>query len=181
VQEIFKLYVTFVLMNAKLSMEIEFRPMVPSDWTFVAEIYLQGIRSGNATFETELPSWEKWDSSHIKSCRIVAVAGNTVLGWAALVPVSTRKVYSGVAEVSVYVAERFTGKSVGKKLLGQLVTESEKEGFWTLQASIFPENLASLKIQSDLGFRKVGYREKIAMMNGKWRDTILLERRNNIA
>ena len=161
-------------------MQVLLRQMRSEDWISVAEIYLQGIRSGNATFETEVPSWEKWDATHLKSCRITALVDGEVVAWAALVPVSARKVYSGVAEVSIYVRDTYKGQGIGRSLLERLILESETEGFWTLQAVIFPENGASLKIHEDLGFRKVGYREKIAMMNKEWRDTILLERRHKI-
>jgi phosphinothricin acetyltransferase len=159
-------------------MQVLFRQMRSEDWVSVSEIYLEGIKSGNATFETEVPSWEKWDSSHLKPCRITALLDGEIVAWAALVTVSARKVYSGVAEVSIYVSDTHKGKGIGRSLLERLISESETEGFWTLQAVIFPENLASLKIHHDLGFRKVGFREKIAMMNDKWRDTILFERRS---
>jgi L-amino acid N-acyltransferase YncA len=162
-------------------MKVTIRPMTIEDWIPVAEIYRQGIETRNATFETEIPTWDKWDSSHLKSCRIVASAVNTTVAWAALVPVSKRKVYSGVAEISIYVSNKYKGQGIGTRLLEKLITESEKEGFWTLQAVIFPENIASLKIHQDLGFRKVGFREKIGKMDGNWRDTILLERRSKIA
>ena len=161
-------------------MEVAFRPMTEEDWISVAEIYTQGIKTGNATFETEIPAWNKWDSSHLRTCRIVAVVEESIVAWAALVPVSGRKVYSGVAEISIYVSDKFKGHRIGKKLLEKLITESEMEGFWTLQAVVFPENTASLKIHQDLGFRKVGFREKIGNMDGNWRDTILLERRSRI-
>ncbi|MGD0583307.1 MAG: N-acetyltransferase family protein [Bacteroidales bacterium] len=159
-------------------MNIVFRPMVPVDWNSVAVIYKEGIDTGNATFQKDVPSWEEWDRSHLKTCRIVAEAEGRVEGWAALTAVSGRCVYAGVAEVSVYVSEKFKGQKIGTRLLEALISESEKEGFWTLQAGIFPENLASLKIHKNLGFREVGYREKIGKMDGVWRDTILLERRS---
>lgn len=159
-------------------MEVEFRPMILDDWAQVAEIYRQGIQTGNATFETVVPSWESWDSSHLKNCRIVAAAGKTVIGWAALVPVSARKVYSGVGEVSIYISEKYKGMKVGTRLLRRLIEESEAAGFWTLQAGIFPENKISLRLHQSLGFRIVGYREKIGQMEGVWRDTVLLERRS---
>jgi phosphinothricin acetyltransferase len=152
--------------------------MVPVDWNSVAVIYKEGIDTGNATFQKDVPSWEEWDRSHLKTCRIVAEAEGRVEGWAALTAVSGRCVYAGVAEVSVYVSEKFKGQKIGTRLLEALISESEKEGFWTLQAGIFPENLASLKIHKNLGFREVGYREKIGKMDGVWRDTILLERRS---
>lgn len=161
-------------------MNISFRSLNKEDWFFVAEIYRQGIETGNATFQRDIPGWEVWDSSHIKSCRIVADLSNEIVGWAALSPVSGRCVYAGVAEVSVYVSDLYKGQKIGSKLLKALITESEKEGFWTLQASIFPENTASLKMHENLGFRKVGFREKIGKMNGNWRDTILLEYRSKL-
>jgi L-amino acid N-acyltransferase YncA len=161
-------------------MNIELRPLNKEDWPFVAEIYKQGIETGNATFQKDIPIWDVWDSGHIKTCRIVASLGNEIIGWAALTPVSGRCVYAGVAEVSVYVASRYKGQKIGTKLLESLIPESESEGFWTLQAGIFPENIASLKLHENLGFRKVGFREKIGKMNNIWRDTMLLERRSKI-
>ena len=161
-------------------MNIVFRSMKKDDWISVAEIYRQGIESGNATFQRDIPTWDEWDSGHIKTCRIVASIDNEIAGWAALTPVSGRCVYAGVAEVSVYISNRFKGQKVGTRLLEKLIAESEKEGYWTLQAGIFPENKASLKIHENLGFREVGFREKIGKMNGIWRDTILLERRSRI-
>jgi L-amino acid N-acyltransferase YncA len=159
---------------------VSFRPMAKDDWPSVAEIYNQGIITGLATFQREVPDWSEWDNSHIKACRIVAMANDQIAGWAALTPVSGRCVYAGVAEVSIYVSDSHRGKRIGSGLLEELINESEKEGFWTLQAGIFPENLSSLKIHLALGFRQVGYREKIGKMNGIWRDTILLERRSRI-
>jgi L-amino acid N-acyltransferase YncA len=162
-------------------MEILFRPMTEDDWTSVVEIYRQGIETKNATFESEIPTWDLWDSSHLKTCRILATIDNSIVAWAALLPVSKRKVYSGVAEISIYVSNLYKGLGIGSILLEKLLIDSEKEGFWTLQAVIFPENAASLKIHQDLGFRKVGIRERIGNMEGVWRDTILLERRSMIA
>jgi len=158
--------------------EAVLRPMSAEDWSQVAEIYRQGIETKNATFETQIPDWEKWDSSHVGSCRIVATIQNSIVGWAALVPVSARKVYRGVGEISIYVSSKNKGSGIGTKLLEELITESEKAGFWTLQAGIFPENTASLKMHQNHGFRIVGYREKIGKMDGIWRDTMLLERRS---
>src|SRR5882672_10265254 len=145
----------------------------------VKEIYELGIATGNATFETQAPTWEAWAKSHMKQCRLVTVDENKkVIGWAALSSVSSRCVYAGVAELSVYVHLKQQGKGIGKKLLEALIRESEKENIWTLQAGIFPENIASLKIHEQCGFRKVGYHEKIGKMKNVWRDTILLERRS---
>ena len=155
--------------------------MTPQDWPAVAEIYAQGIRTGNATFETDVPDWQRWDSAHLNSCRLVARAGNEVLGWAALSPASARCVYAGVAEVSVYVAERARGKKIGSVLLAALVEESERAGLWTLQAGIFPDKPASIEMHKRLGFRIVGTRERLGCMNGRWRDTVLMERRSAVA
>ena len=157
---------------------IEYRPMVATDYEQVAQIYQQGIATGNATFQQNIPTWEDWDESHLKSCRIVGIMDNKIVGWAALTAVSSRCVYAGVAEVSVYVATNYRGLKIGTKLLEYLIEESEASNIWTLQAGIFPENIASIKIHEQLGFRIVGKREKIGKMNGKWRDTLLLERRS---
>jgi L-amino acid N-acyltransferase YncA len=162
-------------------MNIFFRSMKKDDWISVAEIYRLGIESGNATFQRDIPTWDEWKQGHINTCRIVASIDNEIVGWAALTPVSGRYVYSGVAEVSVYVSNHFKGQKIGTRLLERLISESEKEGYWTLQASIFPENKASLRIHYNLGFRNVGFREKIGKMNDIWRDTILLERRSKKA
>jgi len=159
-------------------MSTSIRKMTPSDWPSVAAIYLEGIRTGNATFQTEAPTWEEWDKAHIPHCRLVAIVGNAVAGWAALMPVSSRLVYAGVAEESVYVGEKFRGQGIGLALLEQLVVESETEGFWTLQAGIFPENIGSIRIHEKCGFRVLGRRERIGQMGGVWRDTLLLERRS---
>jgi L-amino acid N-acyltransferase YncA len=159
-------------------MEVEFRPLTQNDWERVALIFKQGIETGNATFETQIPSWEQWNLTHVKTCRIVATVQNIVVGWAALINSSTRKVYAGVGEVSIYISNEFKGKKVGTLLLKKLIEESEKYGFWTLQAGIFPENKASIKLHQNSGFRIVGYRERIGQMNGTWRDTVFLERRS---
>jgi L-amino acid N-acyltransferase YncA len=151
--------------------------MRPDDWDAVQSIYLQGIATGNATFETEAPEWDAWDTAHLPSCRLVACDGDTVLGWAALTPYSRRKVYAGVAEVSVYVAESARGRCVGSGLMAALVAEAEGNGFWTLQAGIFPENTASILLHTRAGFRTVGTRERIGKLDGRWRDVVLMERR----
>ena len=155
--------------------------MLPSHWESVKQIYAEGIASGNATFQTAIPTWIEWDEAHVKNSRLIAVEDTEVLGWAALTPVSGRCVYAGVGEVSVYVSEKTRGKGVGKKLLNALINESEKNNFWTLQAGIFPENFASIKIHEVCGFRIIGSREKIGQMNGQWRDTLLLEKRSQSA
>jgi L-amino acid N-acyltransferase YncA len=154
--------------------------MKENDWEQVRSIYLEGIATGDATFETEAPSWDKWNAAHISSCRLVARSGDTVRGWAALSPVSSRCVYGGVAEVSIYIGQRYRGMGLGRALLMALITESEKNGLWTLQAGIFPENQASIDLHKRCGFREVGRRERIGKMDGRWRDTVLLERRSSI-
>jgi len=156
------------------------RPLLPADWPMVKAIYESGIATGNATFETSAPSWESWDAAHLPIGRFVAEQNTEICGWAALSAVSKRSVYAGVAEVSVYIAETHRGKRIGLLLLEKLIAESEQAGFWTLQAGIFPENEASLHLHKKVGFRIVGYREKIGQMNGVWRDTVLLERRSKI-
>jgi L-amino acid N-acyltransferase YncA len=154
------------------------QPMQPADWHSVRAIYLEGIAARNATFETEAPAWEKWDASHLPFGRLVARAGNGVQGWAALSRVSARQCYSGVAEASVYVAGASRGVGIGRALLEALVAESEQHGIWTLQGAVFPENLASLSLLDRCGFREVGRRERLAQLDGVWRDVLLLERRS---
>jgi L-amino acid N-acyltransferase YncA len=155
-------------------------PLLPQDCPRVLEINAEGIATGDATFETAVPTWEKWDRGHLQKCRFVARAGDDVLGWAALSPVSDRCAYGGVAEISVYVTAAARGKGIGRRLLGALVTESERSGLWTLQAGIFPENRASVAIHLDAGFREVGRREKLGRLNGAWRDVLMLERRSSV-
>ena len=152
--------------------------MLPRHWPEVKSIYEDGIASGNATFETTSPSWNDWNNAHLQQCRLIAKQEDTILGWAALSTVSGRCVYAGVAEVSVYICQSARGRGIGKQLLNSLVLESEENNLWTLQAGIFPENLASIKIHQYCGFRIIGNRERIGKMNGIWRDTLLLERRS---
>ena len=152
--------------------------MHESDWEQVRTIYLEGIATGHATFETNAPTWEQWNAKHLPQNRLVARNDNTVLGWAALSPVSDRRVYAGVAEVSLYVGAQARGQGVGRALLEALIAESERNGIWTLQAGVFPENSASLALHTRCGFREVGRRERIGKMNGSWRDVVLLERRS---
>ncbi|MES2894168.1 MAG: N-acetyltransferase family protein [Bacteroidota bacterium] len=153
--------------------------MLPQHWEAVKRIYEEGIATGNATFQTAAPGWQEWDSAHLKTCRIIAIGNNEVLGWAALTPVSGRCVYAGVAEVSVYVATNARGKNIGSLLLKELINKSEQNGIWTLQSGIFPENKASISMHEKNGFRILGYRERIGKMGNTWRDTISLERRSN--
>ncbi|HTZ75532.1 MAG TPA: GNAT family N-acetyltransferase [Candidatus Aquilonibacter sp.] len=164
-----------------ITWQFEIAPMTTEDWPAVRAIYREGIATGNATFETSAPEWEAWNKGHLQSCRFVARAGRDgVAGWAALSPVSGRCVYAGVAEVSVYVSEKARGKGLGTALLIALVNASEQNGIWTLQAGIFPENAASVKLHEGAGFRIVGRREKLGAMNGRWRDVLLLERRSGV-
>ncbi len=160
------------------------RPLLPADWPAVSAIYEEGMATGDATFDTETPPWDEWDRSHLKTCRLVAVGQedgeDVVLGWAALSPVSSRCVYGGIGEVSVYVAERARGRGIGRALLEGLVAESEAHGLWTLEAGIFPENVASIRLHERCGFRIVGVRERVGRMGDRWRDTVLLERRSRI-
>jgi phosphinothricin acetyltransferase len=155
--------------------------MQPADWPSVRAIYLEGIATRNATFEQVAPEWEAWNAAHLDAPRLVAQAvDGTVVGWAALSPVSGRCVYAGVAEVSVYIGERVRGQGAGRTLLDRLVTESETAGIWTLQAGIFPGNTASVALHQRCGFRIVGRRRRIGQMNGVWRDVLLLERRSSV-
>jgi L-amino acid N-acyltransferase YncA len=155
--------------------------MQPDDWPAVRAIYLEGIATGNATFEQTAPEWEKWDGGHLPEPRIVARSDGNVMGWAALSSVSSRCVYAGVAEVSIYVADRARGRGIGRQLMSRLIADSEAEGIWTLQAGIFPENVASIALHERAGFRIVGQRERLGQMNGRWRDVVLLERRSAVA
>ena len=147
-------------------------------WETVEQIYLEGVATGNATFETASPGWEAWDAGHFADLRLVALDGEEVVGWAALSAVSPRLVYRGVAEESVYVAEAARGRGVGRLLLEELIRRSEAGGIWTIQTGIFPENEASLRLHERVGFRVVGVREKLGRLNGVWRDVVLMERRS---
>lgn len=154
--------------------------MGEADWEQVRLIYLEGIATGHATFETEAPTWEKWTQGHLPHSRLVARSADVIKGWAALSPVSNRCVYGGVAETSVYVGANHRGEGVGRALLEALVSSSERNGIWTLQAGIFPENVSSITVHRRCGFREVGRRERIGKMNAIWRDTLLLERRSKV-
>ena len=157
------------------------QPLAAAHWPAVRAIYEAGIATGQATFTTEAPSWEAWDASHLAHSRLVATAPDgQVLGWAALSPVSSRCVYAGVAEVSIYIGAEARGQGVGRLLLAALVAEAEQHGLWTLQAGIFPENAASLALHASQGFRPVGRRERIGQLRGQWHDTLLLERRSAV-
>ena len=158
----------------------EIAPMSPGHWRSVRAIYLEGIATRNATFETDAPEWDKWDAEHLPHSRLVALVAGEVAGWAALSAVSKRPVYAGVAEVSVYVAARSRRLGLGRQLLRELVRASEQNGIWTLQAGIFPENSASIQLHLGAGFRIVGTRERVGCLDGRWRNVTLLERRTPV-
>ncbi len=154
--------------------------MQPDDWPAVEAIYREGIATGNATFETSSPGWERWNASHHPHSRLVARAENSVVAWAALSPVSSRQVYAGIAEISIYVAAAARGRGHGKTLLLSLIEQSERNGIWTLQAGIFLENDPSIALHKSCGFREVGQREKIGQLDNSWRNVVLLERRGTL-
>ncbi|MDX5481445.1 MAG: N-acetyltransferase family protein [Hymenobacteraceae bacterium] len=157
---------------------IEIKKMLPEHAGAVLKIYTEGLATGQATFNTEVPSWQEWDKGHLRHSRLVVLTDSSVLGWAALSPVSSRYCYRGVAEFSIYIGSESRGKGVGNLLMQRLIEESEANGIWTLHSSTFPENAASINLQKKHGFREIGYREKISWLNGQWRDTVLLERRS---
>ena len=162
-----------------MNMTFKIRFMMPSDGPEVLRIYQEGIATGSATFETNVPTWDEWNQVHLRDARLVAEDANgKVMGWAALSPGSTRQVYAGVAEISIYVAESFRGRQVGIALLHRLIAESENAGIWMLTATIFAENSASIALHRRCGFRLVGRREKIAQLHGEWKDTVIYERRS---
>jgi len=155
--------------------------MKKSDWTQVSNIYLEGIKTKIATFQTEAPSWDEWDNGHCNDCRLVAKSEDVILGWAALSLTSSRCVYKGVAEVSIYIRESYKGLGVGSELLKNLIKQSEENGFWTLQSGIIKENIASRELHKKSGFREIGTREKLGKMdNGIWYDVVLMERRSKL-
>jgi phosphinothricin acetyltransferase len=159
---------------------MEIVPLLPEHWEAVARIYAEGIATGDATFETEVPSWEQWDAAHLEGGRLVALVDGDVAGWAALSPVSGRCVYAGVAEHSVCVAATARGRGIGRALLDELVREAEAAGIWTIQSGVFPENEASLVLHERAGFRVVGVRERLGKHGDRWRDVVLLERRSAV-
>lgn len=162
-------------------MDYSIQEMKPENWEAVAKIYMEGINTGKATFQSECPSFEEWDKGHMKVCRLVAYDGKNVLGWAALSPTSSRCVYRGVAEVSIYIGEAYRGKGVGKNILSNLVKLSEENGIWSLYSAIVRENSSSIALHKSCGFREIGVREKIAKMpDGVWHDTVLMERRSKV-
>lgn len=157
---------------------MEIQLITEDNFSEVKEIYKQGLATNIATFQNDVPQWEEWDKGHLDFCRISVYENNKMLGWTALTPVSGRCVYAGVAEVSVYTAEEERGKGIGRILLNELIRQSEANGIWTLQSSIFSENQISIRLHENCGFRKVGYREKIGKKNGVWKDNVLIERRS---
>lgn len=160
--------------------QVYIRNFQKEDYSACAKIYKAGMETGIATFETEVPDWDAWDAKFLKQCRFVAEADQTILGWCALSWFSSRTVYKGVAEVTIYIAKEAQQKGIGKQLLQHLVLESEHAGFWTLQAKIFPQNVASIKLHEKCDFRQVGIREKLGMRDGTWYDNVLLERRSRL-
>jgi L-amino acid N-acyltransferase YncA len=162
-----------------LATAVEIRDLRPGDWPEVARIYAEGIATRNATFETELPSWEAWNDAHLAEHRLVAVAGGAVVGWITAAAVSSRCCYAGVAEISAYVAEEARGQGVGSVLLERLIESTERAGIWTLETGVFPENEISLALLKRFGFREVGVRERIGQLDGVWRDVVLMERRSD--
>ena len=161
-------------------LDLTIRAMHSDDWDAVRRIYQEGLATGLASFETEAPTWQDWDGAHHRHSRLVACRGDQVVAWAALAPVSRRECYAGVAEFSIYVAQAQRGQTVGRTLLKALIASSETHGIWTLYGSTFPENQASIRLQTSCGFRIVGRRERIARHHGVWRDTIVTERRSQV-
>ncbi|MDX5480886.1 MAG: N-acetyltransferase family protein [Hymenobacteraceae bacterium] len=152
--------------------------MLPEHAEAILRIYEEGLRTGQATFNTEVPTWDEWDRNHHPHSRLVALEGDKVVGWVALSPTSTRHCYRGVAEFSIYISAGSRGKGIGDLLMQHLIAASEANGIWTLHSSTFPENTASVNLQKKFGFREIGYRERIAELHGVWRNTVLLERRS---
>lgn len=162
-------------------MEYTIERMQASDWEQVKKIYLEGIESGIATFQTEAPTWENWNKGHLDICRLVARSSEDLLGWVALSPTSSRECYKGVVEVSIYVGERYKGQGIGSSLLTNLISQSEDQEIWTLYCAIIRENVASIMMHKKCGFREIGIREKVAKMsNGVWHDVVLMERRSKL-
>jgi phosphinothricin acetyltransferase len=161
--------------------EVGVRAMRPADWPAVAGIYAEGIATGNATFETEVPAWDHWDAAHLPGHRLVAELDGRVAGWTAVSPVSTRCAYAGVVEHSVYVAGSARGRGIGRRLLTALIESTERGGIWTIQTGIFPENEPSIGLHRSAGFRVLGVRERPGRLHGRWRDVVVLERRSGTA
>lgn len=162
-----------------MNTDIIINEMIPSDWGQVKEIFMEGILTANATFRTEAPTWDEWDKGHLKNCRFVAKQNGEVVGWVALTPISSMLAFSGVVEVSIYISASAAGMGVGSRLLQQVIDSSEQNKIWTIQAMIFPENIASINLHRKFGFEEVGTRKQMGRLNGVWRDVVLLERRSN--
>ena len=158
--------------------KMKIRPLIQADYDQVVRIYKDGLQTGVASFETSAPTWQEWDAKFLPECRFVATYKDQIIGWGALSAVSKRDVYRGVAEDTIYLSKEHRGKGFGRILLTHMIIASEAAGFWTLQASIFPQNTASIMLHEHCGFRKVGVREKIAQRDGIWYDNVLLERRS---
>ncbi|RDW21269.1 GNAT family N-acetyltransferase [Oceanobacillus chungangensis] len=154
--------------------------MKENDWEQVRAIFIEGINTANATFETEAPSWDTWNRKYLQDCRLVVRDGDKVIGWAALLPTSSQKAYHGVAELSIYLGVESKGKGIGTSLLSELIKTSEENGFWTLQSGIFTENSGSIHLHEKAGFREVGVRKRVGKLNGVWRDVMLMERRSQV-
>ena len=154
------------------------REITEEDYPAVKRIFEEGIKTGNATFQKTAPEWDEWNASKLPYCRLAAVVDGEIAGWIALTPTSKREVYKGINEESIYIAAERSGKGIGRVLMNALIDESEKQGVWTLYASIFPENTVSIKLHLSCGFREIGFMEKAGCMDGVWRDTILFERRS---
>jgi phosphinothricin acetyltransferase len=163
--------------GAPSSTAVAVEPMQQTDWPAVRAIYAEGIATGNATFETEAPDWDRWNATHLAGHRFVARIGATVVGWVALAPVSDRCAYVGVAENSVYVSEQARGEGIGRRLLETVIASADAAGIWTVQTGIFPENEVSVELHRRCGFRVVGTRERLGRLGGRWRDVLLMERR----
>lgn len=159
---------------------ITIKAMHLQDWPAVANIYQEGIQTGIATFEKAVPSFEVWDKKNLTVGRLVALLQEEIMGWTTLSPVSTRYVYRGIAEVSIYIKKGHRGRKIGQQLMQQLIQDSEQHGFWTLQSSIMPENVVSIKLHDKMGFRRIGFREKVGCLDGVWKDNILFERRSRL-
>jgi L-amino acid N-acyltransferase YncA len=164
-----------------IRMKYKIEEMESSDLEEVNNIYVEGIKTGLATFQTEAPTWENWDKSHLQSCRLVARSESSILGWVALSPTSSRSCYAGVVEVSIYIGEKYKGQGIGKSLLTSIIKQSEENGIWTLYCAIIRENIGSIVLHRKCGFREIGIREKIAKMsNEAWHDVVLMERRSKV-
>lgn len=170
--------VVHLIQDVAKQYKMEIQLITEYNFPDLVAIYKQGLATNIATFQNDLPKWEDWDKGHLRFCRISIYEDNKMLGWTALTPVSSRCVYAGVAEVSVYVSQEERGKSIGKILLTELIKQSEANGIWTLQSGIFSENISSIKLHEKCGFRMVGYREKIGKKDGIWKDNVLMEHRS---